>query len=665
MKRVTILAPRSSAGSLVEWLQKLGIVHVEDAVERLGEDADLKRPALPTVEVDNRIRQLEAIEQTFDAHSPRKRSLAENFVTLPARVSQSELQHVADTLQVVPLADECASLAGQIQEHDRAAAAAEAEIESLEFFRTLPFTPEQLRTLRETTAWVGKLDLRAWERLLRDDEAHRLLALQELTREKRTVCICAVALSAERDQAARLLRRYELAEMRLPDFEGSLPERLGELQADVKRRREERKTLVGRVQALARARRDVGIALGHWHAVRARVQAQNGMANSSRVSMLCGYIRARDVRKFNEALAREFPGASTTYADPTPQDKVPVSLRHGPLGKPMRFLVDMFGLPDYFSFDPTPYLSLSFLVFFGMCFSDAVYGLMLCALAGYLAYKARGYENLRNMCVMFLYCGISTIIFGALSGSWASDLWRPQYLGANNPLLWIKEHTAVVDPLEKAVVLLVVCLAIGLANQLYGIALKAYGLLRRGKTFDAFADAGLWLLVIPGLVLVVSPLFFPTPRWAFRLGAALMLVGGIGLVLTQGRHEKGFVAKAITGLVSLYGIVGSYGCLAFIGDLLSYTRLLALGLTTSIVGMSFNIIAGILKDVPDVGIILFVLMIVFGHAFNFCVSILGSFVHPARLIFLEFFGRFYEGGAVRFRPLSLSTDRLIVEQQTA
>jgi V/A-type H+-transporting ATPase subunit I len=176
----------------------------------------------------------------------------------------------------------------------------------------------------------------------------------------------------------------------------------------------------------------------------------------------------------------------------------------------------------------------------------------------------------------------------------------------------------------------------------------------------AIFDAGLWLLTLPGFLLIASTLFLETPPWALRLGLALFGVGALGLVLTQGRHERGIAGKCITGFVSLYGILGSYGCVSFMGDVLSYSRLLALGLTTSVVGMAFNMMAGMLRQVHAAGPVLFVAMLLFGHAFNFAISILGSFIHPARLIFLEFFGRFYEGGAVRFRPLSPDSDQVMV-----
>jgi len=115
------------------------------------------------------------------------------------------------------------------------------------------------------------------------------------------------------------------------------------------------------------------------------------------------------------------------------------------------------------------------------------------------------------------------------------------------------------------------------------------------------------------------------------------------------------------GLVSLYGIMGSYGITAFVGDTLSYCRLLALGLTTSIVAMAFNLLAGMLKGIPYVGMILFLLLLIIGHTFNFAISVLGAFVHSMRLIYVEFFGRFYEAGSRPFQPLGFDSPACIMK----
>lgn len=145
----------------------------------------------------------------------------------------------------------------------------------------------------------------------------------------------------------------------------------------------------------------------------------------------------------------------------------------------------------------------------------------------------------------------------------------------------------------------------------------------------------------------------------------MAIIGAIGLASTQGRNENSLFGKIFTGIVSLYGIVGTYGCTSFIGDILSYTRILAISLTTTIIGMSFNIVAVLFKTGTFIGTALFVITLVTGHMFNFVMSIIGAFVHPARLIFLEFFGRFYENGAPRFQPYGFHNRRInIIESDS-
>jgi len=661
MKHVTLLAPRHTTPALLEWLQEEGLVHVEDAAGRLAEAEDLKRPVLSAEEEDAHVHRLQLVLRAFEELGAARRSLAQSLVSLRTRVGRNERSRVLRQFDYVSIYEQCMAAVDGYQRHQKAVEAARTELESLEFFRTLPFGPPEVRALRRTRAWIGTLPLSAWVGLCADPEAAEVLAFQELWRERRKVHICALALRTDEDRALGILRRHGLSERPVPELEGDLRARLEELRQEVRSRQAARDQCAGQVRQLAQHRRELEIVLGYWQARRARIQAQNRMAQSRRIAVLCGFVRQADLPRLQEGLRSRFAAVSAISRDPKPGDRVPVSLSHSRLLKPMRFLVDMFGLPDYFSFDPTPYLSLSFLVFFGMCFGDVVYGLLLCAVAGYLARKSRGYEGLNNMCMLFFYCGISTVLFGLLTGSWASDLWRPEYLGQGNPIQWLKERTAVLDPLEKAVGMLLACLGLGVASQFYGLILKGYGLLRRGDLWGAVFDVGLWLLAIPAFLGVASALFVELPGRVFRAALAVLILAGIGLVLTQGRQEKNVFARIVTGLVSLYGITGSYGCMSFVADVLSYSRLLALGLTTTVVGMSFNVVAGLVREVPWAGLVLFAVVVAVGHLFNFAVSIIGSFVHPARLIFLEFFNRFYELGGVRFTPLSLDTETVIVE----
>jgi V/A-type H+-transporting ATPase subunit I len=230
-----------------------------------------------------------------------------------------------------------------------------------------------------------------------------------------------------------------------------------------------------------------------------------------------------------------------------------------------------------------------------------------------------------------------------------------KYLGENNLLLRVQSFFVVLDPISKTIYALLFALLIGVLNQFFGIALRMYGAIRKGDWKSAVFDGFFWYLTLPGLLIIVSKLFIDTPQTLYRAGLALFGTGALGLILTQGRDMKGPVARILGGVVSLYGIVGSYGITAFIGDVLSYCRLLALGLTTSIVGTTFNMLGGLLRDIPYVGLFCFIFIVVAGHLFNFIISLLGAFVHSMRLIFVEFFGRFYDAGARPFQPLGFDS----------
>jgi V/A-type H+-transporting ATPase subunit I len=287
---------------------------------------------------------------------------------------------------------------------------------------------------------------------------------------------------------------------------------------------------------------------------------------------------------------------------------------------------------------------------------------MLLVMSFYLSRKTRDYEGVNNFARVLLYGGVSTVIFGALLGSWFGDLYQAKYLGEGNILLRLQSFFAVLDPIEKTIHALLLALAIGVLNQFYGIALRMYGALRQGDWKGAVFDGLFWLILLPGILIMASKLFVPTPPYVFSTGLGLFIGGGLGLVATQGRDLGNPVSRILGGLVSLYGIMGTYGITAFIGDTLSYCRLLALGLTTSIVGMTFNMIGGLLRDIPYVGFFIFVLIVVVGHVFNFAISLLGAFVHSMRLIFVEFFGRFYEVGARPFQPLGFDSPLCIIRK---
>ena len=657
VKKATFLAPANEIRRLLNKLHALSAVHVENAAEFLElPEAGPRIEEVQAERADLNLKRLHVIGSTFDLVAPVKRGFIEGFAAMPLQITCDELHHVVSEFDFDPLYDRCAYLSEEYKILQGQIEQAEAETDTLRDLAGLPFTVKQMLSLGRSAAAYGSFASQNWPGFTADAECSDKLAWQVVRTSKKQVRVVVAFLKEDADAAREMLRKHGFAEIALPRLPGTIEDRINELTEDISACREQQAGFRDEVSKLAEDRRRVDIAAGYWDSEKRKTEVQNNVYTSRRISVIAGWVRVKDLDKVESLLARQFPEVSLITQDPTPEDNVPVSLTLGWFSRPAETLVRMFGLPDYFSFDPTPYLIFSYLIFFSFCFGDVAYGLGLVAFSFIMARKYRTYAPQVKFFRLFLYAGIGSIIFGAFTGAWAGNIYDAKFLGENNVLYRAASAIPHIDPLAKPMLMLGAALALGVTNQFYGLILGIYKGFRRRDPAAAIFDNALWLIFLPGVLLLLSPMIMTGAPEGFKnIGLVLAGIGGLGLVLTQGRNEKGIAAKAITGLVSLYGVLGTYGITSFIGDVLSYSRLLALGLTTSIVAAAFNDIASMFQGIQAIGIVLFLVVVLAGHTFNFAVSILSAFVHSARLIFLEFFGRFYEASGRRFSPLGFNS----------
>ncbi|MBX7255422.1 MAG: hypothetical protein K1Y02_03585 [Candidatus Hydrogenedentes bacterium] len=673
MKKISIACPRNAASRLCKTLHGLGTVELVDTLDAHGvaDDVPLKHHESSTKDCDQQLAKITAILALIDEFVPEQKGFVEGLTPLPMLIEASELDHAVNSFNL----DAVHAEANELEEAYKRTLRREAEIRSLVEtllpFEALPFQvtdltrPKRVRLIYGSvpTPALGSLSanselgsLAVWETVLFGTASRKdAPSLPPKAARKGHTYLVVACLVADEDTVRRNLGDCGFEEITLPDVHGKVRDRIRELSADLSASEERVAATRARVEELAKYRRSLQTLKAYWDSIRRRSVAAGLCADSRWVHVVTGFTRAADLPKLEQALQHAHPEASLLVEDPAPGEAVPVSITLPPLIRPIRMLIDLFGFPAYDDFDPSPFIIWPFLLFFGICFGDVGYGLMLTALGAYIAYKARAYDSVYNFAKLLLYAGVFTTVCGALLGSWFGDLYAPQYLGEGNPILKLKEKTMLLDPLQEPVVMLVIALFIGVLNQMFGIALKMHGSIKKRDWAGALFDGLLWMVALPGLVLLIAAFMAPLPAIVPKIGAILFLGGAIGLVLTQGREESGIAGRAITGVVSIYGILGSYGCAAFIGDTLSYCRLLALGLTTGIVAMCVNMVADIVRSIPVVGVVLFVVVLVFGHVFNFAISLLGAFVHSMRLILVEMFGRFYSGGTKPFRPMGFDS----------
>lgn len=389
-----------------------------------------------------------------------------------------------------------------------------------------------------------------------------------------------------------------------------------------------------------------------------KYQVLHTMLVAKKSFLLTGYIPANKKDEVSAYLTRHFTVA-LDFSEPSPEEEVPVKLKNPLLSAPLESAIQGYGLPGKKDLDPTFAVSLFYYFFFGLMLSDAGYGFVM-ALACIILLiwkKDRLEEAGRKTLTMYLLCGLATIFWGVLFGSYFGDLYDIImktffHKQVRVPALWF-------FPVEKPMKMLVFAMALGLIHIFAGLFMKVRMCIRdrdfKGLLYDCF----FWyILLISGIIILLSlpmmqdmfNLHFAFPKVFLEICKYAAYVCMIGIVLTNGRESRNPVKRLLKGLYALYGISG------YLSDVLSYSRLLALGLATGVIASVVNTIAAMAAGGGGLlGVIPFVLVLVFGHSVNMGINALGAYVHTNRLQYVEFFGKFYDGSGKAFRPFRMST----------
>ncbi len=333
----------------------------------------------------------------------------------------------------------------------------------------------------------------------------------------------------------------------------------------------------------------------------------------------------------------------------------PVLTANKTLFSPFEAVTEMFGLPSKKDLDPTPYLAPFFVAFFGLCLSDVGYGGLLTLLATILLVGGKFSKAARDGIRLLLFCGISAILGGVILGGYFGM--TPEMIPGFLSFLLNPDHVAgmeatmpfrgqIFDPMSGSgpILFLQIALALGTLQLLFGLLLDFVSKLKNKEYVSAFCDPFTWFFF---LVMVIGFALADTLGLDKELFKNLSLAGAILLVITQGRHQKNWLLKPIFGVLGLYNITG------YLSDLLSYSRIMALGLATGVIGFAMNLTANVLYDMMPhwtLGLLIAVLVLVGGHMLNFFLSLLGAFVHSGRLQFIEFFSKFFDGNGRKFQP---------------
>jgi V/A-type H+-transporting ATPase subunit I len=455
--------------------------------------------------------------------------------------------------------------------------------------------------------------------------------------------LAAVHIS-EKDKVIKILRE-KITDLDLEVSSGIPKELLKVLQQEKKEIEKEKRQIVSELRIFAKDQlEDLLVLREEIQLERVRKEVSKNFSKTNSTYIINGWVLEKDEEALKESVIKVSEdhvicNFETPSINP---DNPPVHLKTPEWAKPFRTFLDLFATPKYNEIDPMIFMGIFFVLFFGIMLGDAGYGLLLLVLSifGYIKFSKFS-ETIKNWSFMGIWLGIVTIIVGFLTNSFFGDL-IPRFF-FNNPNQQLYSLTIAgthfpIEPLRDPLIILVIALVFGLIHLNLGIILAIYQSYKR-RDFKSLVTQHLsWIPLQVGGGLLIGALLLH--MWnlgtlEFYIAFILMI---IGLILRL-KH---------TGPLGFFDITG------YIGDWLSYARLLALGLGTTGMALAFNIVAEIIPQmIPMVGIVFTPLILIIAHTANLGLQTLGAGVHSLRLQYVEFFNRFYEGGGKKFEPFSI------------
>ncbi len=645
MKKIEVIGHLDCKDAVLRTLQTLGVVEVEDITHMIdgceGEDGDLSLASTQIFRADDSNR-LAAIEdkisvvrsslQFIERLSPRKKSLMEQFTGYQVPLTQSQLdEYISDTDALNTLIARVAELERQLgslegQESDLAQA-----LEQMMPWASLEIPVESLCGTRHTTVLVGVADGEHLHELLDqvEEACEGTAVVTVVSQSRQTARLVVVVHRDHEDDVLSVLRSHGFSNQSFPFNRGLVSEFVEKTRDELGRVRAQIDEVKREVRALDGEKSRLWAVLDAYEIERDRFLVTERLVRTKKVFALLGWSKADECNKIEKALAEIDDALVVTIKDPAEGDDPPVVLVNNRLTRPFEVILDLYSLPKADEIDPTAAVSFFFALFFAMAAADFGYGVVLALTSYVLLRKVRMSDLGRKTFELLFISGVAAAAFGLITGG---------FFGASLGY-------SLISPTEDPIAFIALSLGLGIVHLYAGMIIEFYDNVRRGQVMAGLFDQGLWLLLLTSLIVLglqsQTSINIPLGEYAGWVAAA----SAVGLVLTQGRHQSNLLLRLGSGLASLYDISG------YFSDVLSYTRLLGLGMASGVIATVINLVASMFWSTPVIGPVVTIVIMVFGHVFNLFIGVIGGYVHVSRLQYIEFFGKFFEGGGRAFSPL--------------
>lgn len=624
MNKISIVGLEAQKSQILKLLMKKGFVQIDDSSfltqeEEFGAMLQKDGKEAEVIELEQKMFQVsQAIETVAKSGKMKKAMFApkNDFVALSAKQAELTFQEV---LEINDLNKELSALKGKEN-------SVLTSKELLHYWSNLDVPLNQLET-KFSKMVLGTLpasvDINAVREKL-NEKAPECVA-DIISTDKQITYSYVIAHKDVFDTVMQELKEFSFSPVTLEMTDKTPSQRVKEYEIQLLEIEKEKAAIASKIQSHQKSLSAFENLYDYFTVEKDEKKVVDRLVKTKSTFCLNGWLPSEKADIFIKELTAEYDCYIETEKG-NREEGFPILLKNNKLVTPFEDITNMYSTPSPKDIDPSAIMSVFYIIFFGMMLADAGYGLLIALACGFIVFKSKMKKGEGNLIKMMGICGISTAVWGFIFGG---------FFGVTLP--------SPLNPLEDVMFLMAMSLVFGIVHIYIGLGIKGYTLLREGDVLGFFADIILWYIFITGVCLLIVPIVAGDIGVLADVGKYMAIIGAVGIVLTGGRSYKGIPVKLFKGVTSLYGITG------YFGDILSYTRLMALCLSSGVIGQVVNLLGAM---AGPVGIVLIGLI---GHAINLFIGALGAYVHTSRLQFVEFFGKFYEGGGIPFSPFKFKT----------
>ena len=657
VKKVNIFTHLELKDEIIEELQKAGCVQVIDVTPKLKKSSLLDFNEINNTESISALPEVKYCIDYLSNFIDKSKKSDMPTITTNEVCDYKKLPFLFSQFDYKNIYNQCKELDGKLKELKNRENQIVKIQEHLEEWRELNLKVEDLEGTKNTKIIVGTLLSKDFISCLEEiKKIGKEIEINKFTEDKKQCKIMIISISEYYVPIKKVLDKYNFDSFQIPlEFTKTPKNILEGISEELESIKEKRGIISDASKKLYRDNLSLYLAFDYLSILKSRKDIEKYLKMTKQVIIIEGWILEKEINRMKKRLFSKTNELEIIFSDPGEKDDIPVALDNNKFVEPFESVTELYGIPKYKEFDPTPLFAPFYFIFFGMCLSDAGYGLVIAVLS-YLALLKFKFEGMvKKFFGLFFLCGLSTFIIGAIMGSWMGDTLN--YLPKN--VLFIKtfliDTISLLDPIKNPMPLLLISLSLGVIQIYTGFIIKFIANVKENKIKTGLMDQGSWLLLISGILLSIMANTISSLSGFIDITKYIIWAGLLSVIITQGRSNKNIILKAAGGVLSLYDIIG------YFSDILSYSRLFALGLSTAVLAVVVNNFVMLFKDIPFIGIIIAALVFIIGHLFNMVISGMGAFIHSTRLQYVEYFTKFYEGGGTPFKPFKVITKYIKVQ----